>query len=107
MAGQIKVKYADAHSKAAELRSNIATETEHMENEYQLIQSQLNGVDSAANAAIKEAMETNRQKTAISAMTLDKQLSFITASTQQVETSERQIKSIFAPIVNFFRGGKR
>jgi hypothetical protein len=50
-------------------------------------------------------METNRQKTQLTAMTIDKLLSFMSNSTMQVEATESKIKSIFDAVVGFFTGG--
>lgn len=106
MSGEIQIKYEDVYGKAAGLRSKVTAEIDCMEGEYVQIQSMLDGVDGAANAALKAAMEANKEKTRISLKTLDKLISFMDNSSRQVETSEHRIKDILAAILNFFRGGK-
>ena len=105
MSDRIHVDFTTVYSQTAALRSQVAAEIDCMEGEYQQIQSMLDTVDSATNFALKEAMEINRQKTQLTAMTLDKLLSFMSNSTMQVETTESKIKSVFESILGFFKGG--
>ncbi|MCL1976197.1 MAG: hypothetical protein FWG61_08565 [Firmicutes bacterium] len=104
MSDRIHISYGDVYSNAAALRSQITSEIDNMEAEYNQIQTMLDGVDGASNAALKNAMEANKEKTRISAMTLDKLLSFMDNSSKQVETTEQKIKGVFETISNFFKG---
>jgi hypothetical protein len=105
MAGEIRINYDDVYGKTAELRNRITSEIGSMENECRQIQTMLDGVDGAANAAIKRAVETNREKALIAAMTLNKLCSFAAGSSMQVETVEQKVKGFIASFFNSFRGG--
>ena len=90
--GQIQIKYKEVYRKTAELKSYINHELLTMiDNEYNQIQTMLDGVDSATNAGLKEAMEMNRQKSVMVAKTLDKLLSFMANSSMQVELNEQKM----------------
>lgn len=106
MAERIHLEYGNVYSNTAVLRSQISAEISRMEGEYAQIQTMLDTVDSATNAVLKAAMEANKEKTHITAMTLDKLLSFMDNSSRQVETTEQKVKGIFESIVNFFKGRK-
>lgn len=95
--GKILIKYDEVYIKTTELKKYIeANILNGVDREYQQIQSILNSVDGAAAAKLKEVMETNRQKTAAAAKTLNKLLSFMANSTKQVELNEQKIANVMA-----------
>ena len=92
----VKINYFEVHTKAAQLRSQIFACLNEMETEYRQIQSRLNsGVDGTAAAAVCSAMDENRKKSYEVAETLDKLLSFMANSANQVEIEELKIASTF------------
>ena len=95
MSNQILVNYDEVYTKVAELRHRIQTELVEMNAAYRQAASTLNGMDGSANAAMIEAMVSNQRKSQITADTLTKLLSFIDASTRQVERGEQNIARTF------------
>ena len=89
---QIKINYEEVYRKTSELKSYIDSDLlVRIDNEYQQLQEALDSVDSATNASLLEAMEQSRLKTRMVALTLDKLLSFMTNSAQQVELNEKKM----------------
>jgi len=95
MSHQILVNYDEVYSKVAELRNRIQTELMEMNATYRQAASTLNGMDGSTNAAMTEAMVSNQKKTQVTADTLIKLLSFIDASTRQIERGEQSIARTF------------
>ena len=91
----IQIRYKEVYSKVAELRSRATSKIGEMESGYAQIQSSLDSVDSATNASLMATMERNARKAHTVAQTLDKLLSFMNSSTQQVELEERSQQQSF------------
>jgi len=95
MSQEIRINYEEVYAKTAELRQRIQSELQDMEATYRQTTSTLNQMDSRTNAVLLETMEQNRAKSLITAETLNKLLSFIDASAQQVERDEAMMTRAF------------
>jgi len=103
MSQEIRINYQEVYTKTAELRQRIQTKLQEMENTYRQVNTGLNQMDSYTNAVLIETMEQNRLKAQLTAETLNKLLSFIEASAQQVERDEAIIARTFATSTNATR----
>ena len=95
--GQIQIKYEEVYAKTAELKGTINDDLLiRINNEYSQIQSMLDSVDSTTNAALKDTIEQNRQKSIIVVETLYKLLSFMSNSAKQMELNEQKMANSIA-----------
>ena len=92
---RIQIRYNEVYSRVAELRSRAKSKIGEMDSGYAQIQSSLDSVDSATNASLMAAMERNARKAHTVAQTLDKLLSFMNSSTQQVELEDQAHQQAF------------
>ena len=89
---EIKVQYEKIYSEIPKLRSLVQSNLiDYCNTQHQAIQSQLRGVDGAANAQLLVALEANRLKTLEAAGTLEKLLQFIIESAKQIEINEQEM----------------
>ena len=95
MTQEIRINYEEVYSKTAECRQRIQSELREMETEYRHAQSALHRMDGSTNAAFMEAMVSNQEKARSAAETLSKLLSFIEASTRQIERDEMLMAQVF------------
>ena len=95
MSEKIEIQYNEVYRESSELRSCIEHVISEMEVGYNHVQAQMDDLDSATNARLMAAMERNKKKAYTVAETLDKLLSFIAASSQQVESEEAMIAQVF------------
>ena len=106
MGREILINYSEVYSKTAELKSYIDSELMvRLNNEYQHIQSILDGVDGATNASLKSAMELKLKKSVAVAKTLDKLLTFMATSSKEIEMQEKEIADVFAAVKAPVKGG--
>jgi len=106
MSGKINVNYTEVYAETAQLKAMLEAELNHMENAYNNIRAMLSNVDGETRAALMEAIEKNREKARVAAMTLSKLLSFMSGSTEQIERTEQRIKNIFTQVLRI-SGGER
>ena len=89
---EIKIQYDKIYSEIPKLRSLVSSNIiDYCNTQHQDMQSQLRGVDGAANAQLLEALEANRLKTLEAAGTLEKLLQFIFDSAKQIEINEQHM----------------
>jgi len=96
MSGRVRVNYAGVYSKTAQLRSAIRNQLNATNQNYNQLLNSVRTMDSATNTTLIEAVERNRQKAAVTAKILEKELSFIDGSTMQVELQENRIAQRFS-----------
>jgi len=96
MAGQVKVDYTGVYSKTAQLKAAIRNQLNVTNQSYNQLLNSVRTMDSSTNATLIEAIERNRQKAAVTAKILEKELSFIDGSTMQVELQENRIAQRFS-----------
>jgi len=90
MSGEIFVNHQEVYSLVETLRGYIATEiVGEAERCYAAINSEIGQVDSGAQAALVEGMQSNRDKTMMCAMTLDKLLAFIESAARELEAEDK------------------
>ena len=93
---QILVNYEAVNEEIARLRTQITSSViDPVNAEYRQIQTSLQQVDGATNAAYQEALEINREKALAAANTMEKLLNFIFNSARQIQISEEQIARSF------------
>ena len=94
----IQVKYDEVYAETSRLVSHITAEVvNRAETEYRQMQSLLHhNADGGVNAALIEAMESNRRKTVECADILSTLLQHISHSARQIEIAEQRIAQIMS-----------
>ena len=104
--GQIQINYEEVYRRTAQLRNRINYDLlSRIENEYRNLDSVIDELDGATAAALKKTMEENRQKSIAAAAVLDKLLSFMANSSQQVELNEQIMANTILSGTNVPSGG--
>jgi len=88
----IRIQHDNIYTETTRIKSHVSDDiVKMMEIKYRDIQSQLDLVDGATNAALKDVMAQNRLKTIEAAGVLDKLCGFISDAAQQVEVTDQRI----------------
>jgi len=95
MSGMIRVKYDEVSREAAGTIATLLAGMDTMRNGYASIQSKLESVDGSTNAALKEAMESNKTKTETIELTIHKLIVFMRKSAINIEAEEHALSSRF------------
>ena len=94
--GTIHVNYDVVKAETARMRSHIRSSiVGQADAGYRQVQSSLRGMDGAANASLRDAMEVNRQKAAAAAHILERLYEFIATSAREIEVQEQRIARSF------------
>lgn len=96
MSDQIRINYEEVYSRTTQLKSCIEVEISRVMQEYEGIESSLEGLDSATNAFLQVTMRRNQQKTIATAEVLERLLVFIKNSARQIEMREQIWASLFS-----------
>ena len=95
MAGRIHVNHIAVLSKTATMRSRLQARLADMESRYGQVQSTLNNVDGAANAAFMAEIERNKRKAYAAAEVADKLLRFLQGSAKQMRIEDSHMSNMF------------
>lgn len=105
MAGRIHVNHIAVLSKTAAIRSRLQARLADMESRYGQVQSTLNNVDGAANAAFMAEIERNKRKAYAAAEVADKLLRFLQGSAHQMRIEDSHMSNMFGIIKPPPKGG--
>ena len=90
MSGNIQVQYGEVYARVAALQNRISSSLGTAKGSYSQIQSSLNDLDSATNAAFIATVEQNKQKAVATANVLVQLSAFMTSASQNVERADQE-----------------
>ena len=95
MSGEFRIDYNAVFESTSAFQAQIDSAIRQMEEGYRQLGPLLSESDGRANAAMKEAINSNQKKAYTTAMTLRKLLSFMSNSALKAQETDMAIERIF------------
>jgi hypothetical protein len=94
---EIKINYNEVEQRVSQMRAQIRNELmPKIESGYSDMADKLSQMDGGTNAALIEAAGSHKNKSVMAAQTLDKLLSFMMNSSEQLEQNEQRMAAVFS-----------